>query len=158
MLTADELLAGSHVTTELEIPEQFLGEKGTNADRRVRLKPLSVHDLRLINRAARENDDLTAALMVQRSLIEPELTVQQINGLPAGLLQFLLQQVNHISGIHVSEEELSNAMRDPLAQASIQLAQEFGWTPEQIGELTLGQMLMHLQRSQSESRSNDYSN
>ncbi len=158
MLTAEELLAGSTITTEVEIPEQFLGGKSSAEERRVRLKPLSVHDLRLINRAARENDELTAALMVQRSLIEPELSVQQISGLPAGLLQFLLQQVNRISGIDVSEEELSNAMQDPLAQASLQLAQDFGWTPQQIGELTLGQMLMHLQMTQSQSHSNDYSN
>jgi len=157
MLTAEELLAGSAITTSVEIPQRLLGDDKAQ-DRQVQLKPLSVHDLRLINRAARENDDLTAALMVQRSLVEPELTVQQISGLSAGLLQFLLHQVNHISGIHVSEEELAGAMEDPLAQASLQLAREFGWTPEQIGELTLGQMLVHLQMSQSQNRVQEYNN
>ena len=157
MLSAEELLAGSAVTVEVEIPISLLGESDAQ-DRLVRLKPLSVHDLRLINRAARDNDDLTAALMVQRSLVEPELTVPQISGLSAGLLQFLLNQVNRISGIHVSEEELAEAMQDPIAQASLQLAREFGWTPQQIGELTLGQMLMHLQMSQAQSGINEYDN
>jgi len=160
MLSADQLLAGSTVTTRVEIPQRLLGDSGSDnaQDREVQLKPLSVSDLRLINRAARENDDLTAALMVQRSLVEPTLSVQQVSQLSAGLLQFLLHQVNQISGIHVSEEELSDAMQDPLAQASLQLAREFGWTPQQIGELTLGQMLVHLQMSQSQNRVQEYSN
>lgn len=148
MLSADELLAGSTVTTLVDIPRALLGETG-NPDTRVKLRPLSVHDLRLINRAARENDDLTAALMVQRALVEPELSMQQITGMSAGLLEFLLQHVNRISGIHVSEEELADAMQDPLAQASLALAREYGWTPEYIGELTLGQMLLHLQMARS---------
>lgn len=154
MLSADELLGGSAVTTAVEVPRALLGTDEID-DREVRLRPLSVHDLRLINRAARESDDLTAALMVQRSLVEPELTVQQITAMSAGLLQFLLQHVNRISGIHVSEEELTDAMQDPLAQASLALAREYGWTPQQIGELTLGQMLMHLQMAQN--RNHDYS-
>lgn len=154
MLSADQLLAGGAITATVEVPRALLGAGGAG-DQEVRLRPLSVHDLRLINRAARESDDLTAALMVQRSLVEPELTVQQITTMSAGLLQFLLQHVNRISGIHVSEEELTEAMRDPLAQASLALAREYGWTPQQIGELTLGQMLMHLQMARS--RHHDYS-
>ena len=157
MLSAEELLAGSEFVEEVEIPLRLLGEQKLE-DRLVRLKPLSVQDLRLINRAARDNDDLTAALMVQRSLVEPELTVQQVSGLSAGLLQYLLQHVNHISGIHVSEVELSEAMEDPLAQASLQLAREFGWTPQQIGELTMGELLMHLQFSKSQQHGQQYNN
>ena len=148
MLTAEHLLAGSTLIEEVEIPKRLLGDVD-GEDRQVRLKPLSVHDLRLIHRAARESDELTAALMVQRALVEPELTLQQVSTMSAGLLQFLLQHVNRISGIHVSEEELADAMQDPLAQGSFQLAREFGWTPEQIGDLTLGQMLMHLRMLRS---------
>jgi hypothetical protein len=151
MLSAENLLAGSSFTAEVQIPQRLLG--GVQAeDRQVRLKPLSVHDLRLITRAARDGDELMAALMVQRSLVEPQLSIQQVAGMSAGLLQFLLQHVNRISGIHVSEEELAEAMQDPLAQASFELAREFGWTPQQIGELTLGQMLVHLQMLRAENR------
>ncbi len=155
MLSADTLLSGSALTVDVEVPRRLLG--GTDGeDPRVRLKPLSVHDLRLIGRAARESDELTAALMVQRSLVEPILTVQQVSAMSAGLLQFLLQHVNRISGIHVSEEELADAMQDPLTQASLELAREFGWTPEQIGELTLGQMLLHLQMVRAQGRPHDF--
>ena len=154
MLSAEELLAGSHEISEIEIPQSLLGST-PQADRLVHLKPLSVDDLRLINRAARDNDDLTAALMVQRALVQPELSAQEVNGMSAGLLQFLLDQVNRISGIHVSEQELSEAMQDPLAQASLQLAREYGWTPEQIGELTMGQVLMHLQMSRTDGNNYD---
>ena len=148
MLSAEELLAGSAITTRLEIPRALLGDVDS-ADREVRLRPLSVQDLRLINRAAREGDDLVAALMVQRALVEPELTVQQVATMSAGLLQFLLNHVNRISGIHVSEQELSEALDDPLAQASLALARAYGWTPQEIGELTVGQMLLHLRMAQA---------
>jgi hypothetical protein len=157
MLSADELMAGSALTSQVEIPQRLLGEMPL-ADRKVRLKPLSVSDLRLINRAARDNDEITAALMVQRSLVEPQLSAAQISALSAGVLQFLLHQVNTISGIHVSQEQLDQAMQDPLAQASLQLAHEFGWTPEQIGALTLGQMMMHLQLSRSQGQITEHGN
>lgn len=157
MLAAENLLAGCTVTTLVEIPQRLLGDVEIG-DRAVRLKPLSVHDLRLISRAARENDDLTAALMVQHALVEPELSLQQVSAMSAGLLQFLLQHVNRISGIHVSEEELADAMQDPLTQASFQLAREFGWTPEQIGDLTVGQMLLHLQMLRAQNRLYDQRN
>lgn len=143
MMSAQDLLAGSALRTTVEIPQCLLGDRDL-ADRRVRLKPLSVHDLQLISRAARENEELTAALMVQRALVEPELAVQQIATMSAGLLEYLLREVTRISGIHVSEEELADAVQDPLAQASFQLAREYGWTPEEIGGLTLGQIMVHL--------------
>ena len=38
-----------------------------------------------------------------------------------------------------------HAIDAPLAKAAFVLAQEFGWTPREVGELTLGQMLLHLQ-------------
>lgn len=157
MLNAEELLAGSALVTEVEIPEPLLAPDAAT-DRRVRLKPLSVQDLRLINRAARENDNLTAALMVQRSMVEPELTLPQINVLSAGLLQFLLGHVNRVSGIGISDVELREASRDPVTRASLELAIEYGWTPQQIGELTLGQMLLHLQAAQAELSTRDIPN
>jgi len=154
MLTPETLLGGSALTTEVEIPQRLLGALPPE-DRRVCLKPLSVHDLRLIHRAARDSDELTAALMVQRALVDPVLTLQQVSAMSAGLLQFLLRQVNDISGIHVTEQEIADALQDPLTQASLELAREFGWTPEQIGELTMGQVALHLQMLRNQSRTQD---
>jgi hypothetical protein len=149
MLTAAGLLAGAHLTATLEIPASLLARGAQDADssseRSVRMKPLTVNDLRLIVRAARDNDELSAALMVQRSLIEPELTLAQVSQLPVGLMQFLLREVNRLSGMTASDAEIATAIEDPLAQASFRLSQAFGWTPEDIGRLTLGEVLTHLQ-------------
>lgn len=146
MLTAADLLAGADAIRDVEVPADLLGASPAPlADRHVRLTPLTVNDLRLIARAARDNDELTAALMVQRSLVEPTLTVRDVARMPVGLLQFLLREVNAISGISASEEQVARAIEDPLAQAAFRLSQAFGWTPEQIGKLTMGEVLAHLQ-------------
>ena len=142
MLTAEALLAGADAEREVEVPEHLLPT--VSEDRRVRLRPLTVRDLRLIARAAKENEDLTAALMVRQALIEPTLTLDQIGALPAGLLQFLLREVNRLSGIAATEEEVLAALEDPLAKASLTLAREFGWTPEEVGRLTLGEAILHV--------------
>jgi hypothetical protein len=146
VLTAADLLAGADAVREVEVPADLLGGlPAPPADRRVRLQPLTVNDLRLVARASRDNDELTAALMVQRSLVEPALTARDVSRMPVGLLQFLLREVNAISGITASEEQIASAIEDPLAQAAFRLSQAFGWTPEQIGRLTMGEVLAHLQ-------------
>jgi hypothetical protein len=147
MLTAEELLAGSALRYEVTVPAAVL-HPGNGADGggafSVRLRPLTVQDLQLINRAARESDSLVATLMVQRSLVEPELSVAEVATLHAGLVQYLLAEVNRISAITATAEHLAAAAEDPLARAAFVLAREFGWTPQQVGELTLGQVLLHL--------------
>ena len=149
MLTAEELLAGSGLTFTVELPDAFLvsGALGDSDDGAptVCLKPLTVADLQTISRAAKENDQLIAALMVQRSLVEPAVSVGEAMTMPVGLMQFLLQEVNRISGITTDEDELANALEAPMAKAAFLLAKEFGWTPQQVNELTLGQILLHLQ-------------
>ena len=149
MLSASDLLAGSALTFAVEVPARLLALDGAlPADddaRSVRLRPLSIGDLQLLMRAAEESDSLLATLMVQRALVEPQLTVAQVATLPVGLAQFLLTQVNEVSGISAAAEELAAAAEQPLVRAAFALSREFGWTPQQIGELTLGQILLHLQ-------------
>ena len=142
MLSAADLLAGVEAEAEVEIPERLL-PPGT-ADRRVRLRPLTVRDLRLIGRAARENEDLTGALMVRQALVEPALSIDQVEAMPAGLLQQLLREVNRLSGITASEDEVLEALEDPLVKASIVLSTELGWTTEEVGRLTLGEAMLHV--------------
>ena len=96
-------------------------------------------------RAAKESDSLLGTLMVQRALVEPALSVADVTALHVGLVQYLLREVNRISGIDATSEELAEVKDAPLARAAFILAREFGWTPEEIGELTLGQVLLHLQ-------------
>jgi hypothetical protein len=156
MLSAEDLLAGSGLTFEVEIPAEVLppadGASAEAAGRRVRLRPLTVRDLQLISRAVKENDELMATFMVQRALVEPALTVAQVAGLQAGLAAFLLDQVNRLSGIGAGNQQILAATESPLAKAAFVLAKEFGWTPQQVSELTLGQVLMHLHMLQGNGR------
>ena len=149
MLTSEELLAGSSLTFEVEVPANLIhpgdGATAEGKSHVVRLRPLTVRDLQLISRAAKESDSLIATLMVQRALVEPEMSVAQMSTMSVGLIQFLLKQVNRISGITTTAEQLSSAIEAPLAKAAFILSKEFGWTPQQVSELTLGQILVHLQ-------------
>lgn len=156
MLSAEELLAGSRLTFEIEVPGDILHPDGevttAESSNTIRLRPLTVNDLQLISRAAKENDTLIAVLMVQRALVEPEMSVSEVSTMHIGLMQFLLQQVNQISGITPNSEQLSAMMQAPLAKATFVLAKEFGWTPEQVNDLTLGQILLHLQMLKEKSQ------
>lgn len=149
MLTAEELLAGSEVTFAVEVPGSVLRPEGAPHNGteigEVRLRPLTVRDLQLISRAAKESDQLTATLMVQRSLVEPALTAAQVAAMPAGLVQFLLHHVERTSGLAATAAELATAGKAPLAQVAHALAREFGWTPQQLAEMTIGQALLYLQ-------------
>ncbi len=56
-LTAEELLAGSALTHEVDIPADLLGAGGSApAEARVTVRPLTVRDLQRIGKAAREDD------------------------------------------------------------------------------------------------------
>ncbi len=149
MLSVNELLAGSELTYKIDVPAGVLspaGDKTPPADTQtVSLKPLTVSDLQVISRAAKENDQLIAALMVQRSLVEPEVSVAEATTMHVGLLQFLLQEVNRISGITTDVDGYEASLEAPMAKAAFLLAKEFGWTPQQVNDLTLGQILLHLQ-------------
>lgn len=141
MISAETLIAGADTEVIVTIPETLLPDA---EDRTVSLRPLTARDLRLIAKAARENDDLSGALMVRQSMVAPQLTLDQVNALPAGLLQFLLHEVNVVSGITATEDDVVNALEDPLVQASVLLSRELGWTPEEVGRLTLGEMMLHV--------------
>lgn len=156
-LSADELLAGSRLTFAVAVPAQVLhpslngDAEGLNADAEaagapsvVRLRPLTLGDLQTIARAARDNDSLVATLMVQQALVEPALTVAQVAAMHAGLVHFLLDKVNRISGLALADDELADAVAAPLARAAHLLAREYGWTPQEVNDLTLGQVLLHL--------------
>lgn len=150
MLSPEELLAGSVLTFEVEVPQEVLypsvGRSGRDSGpHTVKLRPLTVRDLQLISQAAKESDTLLATLMVQQSLVEPAMSVAQASNLHVGLVQFLVHQVTRISGIDATAEQLDRARQSPLAKAAFVLAREFGWTPQQVSELTLGQALLHLQ-------------
>jgi hypothetical protein len=145
MLTADELLAGGALTHAVEIPAGLLSRDDDAPPPQVRLRPLTVRDVQLASKAARDDDQLLSLLLVKAGLVEPVLSLEQLQGMHAGLARFLVEEVNRVSGLSVDDATLSTAVQSPLARASFVLAREFGWSPEQVGELTVGQLLLYLE-------------
>jgi hypothetical protein len=143
-LSADELLAGGALTHDVAVPAELL-ESETADPARVRLRPLTVRDVQLVTKAARDDDALLSALMLKTALVQPEMTLDQVQGLSAGLARYLIDEVNRVSGLVVAGDELHDAVEAPLARACFVLAREFGWTPEEIGALTMGQILLYVE-------------
>ena len=62
----------------------------------------------------------------------------------AGLVQFLLREVNRLSGLDLGADEIESLVRAPLARACFVLAREFGWTPDECASLTMGQIMLYV--------------
>lgn len=146
-LTTEQLLAGGSLTHEVEIPADLLRAGGINGATAVVLRPLTVRDLQTIGKAARDDDNLSAALMIRQALVEPSLSHDQVAQLPAGVARYLLERINSISGISTPRNALEELVQAPLAKACFVLAKEFGWTPEQVSGMTIGQILLYLEMS-----------
>jgi hypothetical protein len=137
-LTAEDLLAGSALTHEVVLPPG--GPVGA-----VTVRPLTVRDVQLVAHAAKDDRELAAGLMIARAVVEPVLTVEQAGRLPAGLARFLVDTINELSGIETPRDRLAELVQAPLAKACFVLAEEFGWTAEDVAGMTIGQILMYLE-------------
>lgn len=153
-LSADELLAGATLTHDVELPASLLGPGGSQlggqaahqaGGPKVKLRPLTVRDLQRVTKAAKDDDKLLSVLLLKEALVEPALSFEQVHALGAGLARFLIDEVNRISGLQVAERGMAEAIEAPLARACFVLAREFGWSPQQVGELTVGQILLYLE-------------
>ncbi|OEU76169.1 MAG: hypothetical protein BA864_09510 [Desulfuromonadales bacterium C00003093] len=150
-LTSEELLAGSTLTFDVEVPAELLSTNGGGpTDDRIVLRPLTVRDLQSIGKASRKDDSLSATLMIQQALVEPELKLDDVIRLPAGLARFLVERINAISGINTPRNALEELVQAPLARACFVLAKEFGWTPEEVSGMTIGQILLYLEMANSD--------
>lgn len=143
-LSADDLLQGASMTHQVQIPAALLGSEA-GASGTVVLRPLTVRDVRRVHQAAKEQQVLASILMVQQSLVAPQLSVDQVGALPAGLVKHLLEHVNRLSGLELEDDNLEKAVRAPMTRACFVLAREFGWTPAECADLTLGQVLLYLE-------------
>jgi hypothetical protein len=146
ILDAHDLLAGSAIIHDVRVPGEILrpGAQPLEEDGLVRMKPLDVATLTLVSRAAREDPSLIPLLMIKESLVEPVLELDQIRRMHAGLVYFLAERVNVISGLGSEDEALERTASSPLGQTHILLAKHFGWTPDQVSQLTPGQVAVYL--------------
>lgn len=148
VLAAHDLLAGSAAIHAVDVPARVLrpgapgepdGEAGS-----VRLRPLSVGVLTVISRAARDDAGLVPLLMIKESLVEPALGLDDIRRLHIGLVHFLIASINRISGLGPDGEALDEQGSSPFTHAHVLLARHFGWTPDQVAQLTPAQVAVYL--------------
>lgn len=152
-VTAEELLAGREMTFEVEIPAQILkpslengnGHAKDVAAKKIQLRPLTVKDVQLIAKGAKDDEVLTSVLMIQKSVVEPALKQSDIAGMHSGLVRFLVDAINRISGLSTTEDEMKEIVESPIVRAFFVLAKEFNWTPQQVREMTVGQILGYLE-------------
>jgi hypothetical protein len=149
-VTAEELLAGREMTFEIDIPAHILSPSlDTNANghegKKIQLRPLTVKDVQLIAKGAKDDEVLTSVLMIQRSIVEPALKQSDIAGMHSGLVRFLVDAINRISGLSTTEDEMKGIVESPIVRAFFVLAKEFNWTPQQVREMTVGQILGYLE-------------
>jgi hypothetical protein len=150
-VTPEELLAGQEMTFDIEIPPEILwptaDASSANGDayRTIRLRPLTVRDVQLIAKAAKDDEILTSVLMIQRASIEPELKQQEVAKMHSGLVRFLVDRINRISGLSTNDDEIQEITESPIVRAFFVLAKEFHWTPQQVKEMTVGQILGYLE-------------
>jgi hypothetical protein len=150
LATPEELLAGSELTWDVEIPAALLrpsldGAPVVGTPRTVRIRPLTVRDVQLIAKAARTDEVLTSILMVQRAVVEPVLKDRDVAQMHGGLVHFLVSRINDVSGLTTRDDDLRVIADSPLVQAFVVLAREFGWTPDQVKDLTLAQLLGYIE-------------
>lgn len=154
VLLAQDLLSGSQLTHEITIPAailhpQAIGEEETARSERsrgeiVRLRPLNLATMTLISRATRDDSSLVPILMIKEAIVEPVLSVDQIRQMHIGLVHYLVRQINLISGLGADGETLDAAVNSSLGQTHLLLAKHFGWTPQQVSQLTPGQVAVYL--------------
>ncbi len=154
LLSVQNLLAGSLVTHAIAIPASVLSPRvqdrpqdeldNGGTPNTIRLRPLSLASMTLISQAAREDSSLIPALMVKEALVEPQVSFDQVRQMHVGLVHYLVGQINRISGLGADGEVLTAALESPLGQTHLLLAKHFGWTPDQVSQLTPAQVAVYL--------------
>ncbi len=151
LLSAQDLLAGGSAVHEVEIPARVLNPAaevpagaGDGVGGKVRLRPLSLADLSVVSRAARDDPGLVPVLMVKEAMVEPRLEVAQVRRMHAGLIHHLMERINALSGLAAGDGDFARALGSPLTETQVLLAQHFGWTPEQVASLTPAQVGVYL--------------
>ena len=144
-LSADDLLVGGSASHTVTVPAVILYPTGGDGgDGTVVLRPLRLIELQRVHKASQEQEALASVLMVQQALVEPKLSVEQVSRMHAGLVQFLLREVNRLSGLDLGADEIETLVQAPLARACFVLAREFGWTPDECANLTMGQIMLYV--------------
>ena len=148
VLSPQDMLAGSTLVHEIMIPGPILRPLASSEPAAeagiVHLKALSISTLAVISRAARDDNSLIPLLMIKEAVVDPALTIDQIRQFHVGLVHFLVAQINHVSGLNADGQTYDQAVDSPATKAHLMLARHFGWTPEQVAQLTPAQVMVYI--------------
>jgi hypothetical protein len=146
LLSVQDLLAGSSLVHDVSIPEAVLWPRSAHLSAAgvVRLRPLTVGALAVIARAARDDAGLVPLLMIREAMAEPAVSLDQVRQMHIGLVHFLVSEINQISGLGREGEAYHEAAASPVGATHLLLAKHFGWTPEQVSQLTPAQVMVYL--------------
>lgn len=146
VLSAHDLLSGSQIIHEIQIPAAILTPHTLNNDfvQTVRIRPLSLATITVISKAARDDASLVPVLMVKEAVVEPVLSFDQVRQMQIGLVHYLVSQINRVSGLGTDGSVMEETLNSPLGQTHWVLAQHFGWTPDQVSQLTPAQVAVYL--------------
>ncbi len=142
--SVEDLLFGGSVRHVESVPEQVLDPFGRRedvqlAEHQIVVRPLTLGMLEIISRAARDDAGLVPVLMIKEAVEEPALTADQIRSFHVGLVHWLLGVINRVSGISANGDELRAAGESSIGRAHLRLAERYGWTPDQVAQLTPAQ-------------------
>lgn len=144
-LAATDLLMGSQVVHTVEIPPEILRPGDSDAAAgTVKIRPLNLATMTLISRAAREDNSLVPLLTIKEALVEPALGLDQVRQMHVGLVHYLVGRINVVSGLSEDGSAIATALNSSLGHTHLLLAKHFGWTPEQVSQLTPGQVAVYL--------------
>lgn len=100
-VTADDLLAGANATYRVEVPGDVVKPGGGPEAKAVvvHLRPVTIGGFQLILKAAKDDAALVPLLLIKEALVEPAMSLQQVQRLHLGLVEHLVEHIRAISGM-----------------------------------------------------------
>ncbi|MCB9232786.1 MAG: hypothetical protein H6581_14035 [Bacteroidia bacterium] len=100
-VSADDLLAGANATYSIEVPAEVIkpGANGDGKPVQVQIRPITIGGFQLILKAAKEDAALIPLLLIQEALVEPKMSLAQVQRMHLGLVEFLVSHIREISGM-----------------------------------------------------------
>ena len=157
-ITAEDLLVGAAASYTLTIPpavlrpglEDHSTEVQGTEQVEVEIRPLTIKTFQLITRAAKDDPGMIPILMIKEGVVTPQLNPNQIAGMHIGLVEFLVEHIRRISGLSQKKKYLEELAQTPLAKAGYVLAKQFGWSPQQMQEMTMAQIAVYVKMAQED--------
>ncbi|MFM2376525.1 MAG: hypothetical protein RLZZ165_1622 [Bacteroidota bacterium] len=100
-VTADDLLAGADAAYRVEVPPEIVKPGGEPLGKPVAvvLRPITIGTFHLILKASKDDPAMVPLLLIKESMVEPPMSMQQVQRMHIGLVEFLVLHIRDISGM-----------------------------------------------------------